>query len=416
MRLSVLALLAAALVPNLALAAGPGAVGYRQANDFFGQTLALDGDRLAVGVDGSNTGGFDAGLVHVYVHEDGEWQLEARLQNPDEMPANGNFGRSVALAADTLVVSATTDEGRGVVHTFRHDGEHWRLQASLDDPDTDQDQFGRTLALAGDTLAIGSYARVRDRSPLPSQVSLFRRDGDAWAEEARIDLPEDRWNHSLALGDGTLLVSSSMPSITAYRRTGGVWRDDPSLVVDFEFLLGVAIDGDTALMLGGTSPAALVYRDAGAAWSLDTEIDYSRGAASVSLNALALDGDWAAFGFTYDDADTERSRVALWHRQDGGWQHAGDIQPPSGQSDFLLSFGTTVAVAPRWLAVGAPRTGESTLSQSGLVYVYANAADLPEVARLGPDDALPGCGCRTGGGPMGLLIGLFALGRRRRSR
>ena len=412
MRRLALALAAAVLAPAHALAdAGEPS----HANDFFGGAIDLDGDRLAVGVVGSNADGLDAGLVHVYSYERGEWRLTAQLANPADSPAHGAFGRALALAGDSLAVAATIADTRGVVHVFTRQGDAWSEQARLDDPNTDHDDFGRALALAGDTLAVVATGRVRDRGELPPRATIFRRDGDQWREQARLDLPA-LGLRGLALGDGTLLLGlGGDPAVLAYRRDGDQWRPDPSLAIAPRTLESLAVDGDTAIVLvDGDDPRALVFRDAGDAWSLEQELDYARDIpSSPSPYALDLDGDRAAVSFYFHLEDAgERTRVALWSRAGGDWQHAGDLDVPPAEAKTPDNFGTTLAVGARWLAVGAPRSGEARHDQSGLVYIYATGG-LSEVALLGPGDALGGCGCR-GGGPGGLLVGLLALVRRRR--
>jgi hypothetical protein len=388
------------------------------ANDFFGRALALDGDTLAVGIAGANAAGFDAGRVHVYVHERGEWVLEGQLDNPGDEPAYGNFGLALALDGDTLVVGATSEDGyilgehgqRGAVHVYARERGRWRLQTSLEDPDTDTDAFGHAVALAGDTLAIAADARVRERTMLTRQVHLFRRDGDAWALEARIDLPDITRSNRLALGDGTLLVSS-WPGLLAFRREGGTWREDALPVIEDPSRFVVA--GDTALVQVGGDVGFVVLRDRDGAWAQEATLP-----APSYVSALALAGDVAACSSSDYDPEVmmEVARVERWRRVDGVWSPGAAIVQPADVPGEYPEFGAALGVAARWVAVGAPRAGWPHFVQSGVVDVFENTEAAPLVARLAPDDELDGCGCRSSG-PGGLFVGLLALGwRRRRTR
>lgn len=403
---------AAALLPAPALADGHVVGGYSHPNDFFGETLVLDGDQLAVGATGSNAGGFDAGRVHVYVHEDGRWELEALLHNPADAAAYGHFGRSLALRGDTLAVGALLEDDdaarRGAVHVFTRGRGEWRLQASLDDSSVDGDRFGHAVALAGDTLAVASAWRLRDRSPLPAQLQLFRRDGDAWGEPVRIDVPGNDYALDFALVDDTLLIADA-PGLRVFRRDGGAWTEGPPIVL--EFRSGFAFDGDTALVYsGGEDSTFAVYRDQGDAWSLQAEF-----VVPFRPRAFALSGGWIACGFDYNDENYHRrDRVAVLQREDGEWSHHADLDPPPDLPGEYPEFGLPVAINAQWLVAGAPRAGAPEHEQSGMVYVFSNRDGYPVAARLSPEDELDGCGCRTDGGHAGLLVGLLALGRRRR--
>ena len=90
--------------------------------------MDLEGTRLAVGEDGLNSG---EGRSHVYELQGGTWQHTATLSAPDAAP-DDNFGRSVALDGDALLVGAHESmEGTPPVLTgsawlFRYDGTAWQ--------------------------------------------------------------------------------------------------------------------------------------------------------------------------------------------------------------------------------------------------------------------------------------------------
>lgn len=387
------------------------------ANDFFGRTLALDGDTLAVGVAGSNAAGFDAGRVHVYVYERGAWVLEGQLDNPGEEPAYGNFGGALALDGDTLAVGATSGDGyglgehaqRGAVHVYTRERGRWRLQASLADPDTDTDSFGGVVAVSGDTLAVAADARVRDRTPLPRQIQVFRRDGDGWREEARLEV-SGRYDRSVfGLGDGALLVQSEgEPGLRAFRREGAEWREEtlPELGTPHRILVA----GDTALLEVG-DVGLVVLRDRDGAWAQEATLTVT------GAPALALGGDFVAVGASEysSESDTAVARVDRWRRVDGAWSPMAAVVQPAEVPGESPEFGAALGVGARWLAVGAPRAGWPSHIQSGVVEVFQNTEAAPRVAELDPADELDGCGCRSSG-PGGLLAGLLALGWRRRRR
>lgn len=396
----------------------PPADQYSHANDLFGAAVALDGARLAIGAPGANVDGLDAGLVHIYELDGDRWELVARIGNPDPEPAHGDFARIVALAGDTLAVSARRPaDDRGVVHVFERQRDEWRLRASLTDPDTDHDDFGRAFALAGDTLAVAASTRVRDRTALPPRALVYRHLDGEWREEAGLELPQSRFARSIALGDGTVLIEAESPALHAFRRDADRWLPDPTWTLDRPSIGAMALAGDTALVRDAN--ALEVYRDRDRAWSLEARFDVTAEFPDAYGDMLALGRDLLAAGFSYTSPDlVSHDRVAVWRRAGDVWQHAGDIAITYDLPDGWPGSIGALAVDGRRIAVGAPYDGTPRYEQSGRVHLFADADGLPEVARFTPDDSLAGCGCRSDPGGAGLLglLPLLLLARRGPSR
>lgn len=152
------------------------------AGDFFGASVALDGDVLAVGAPGEASGDGNpnddsaqgAGAVYVFERdEEGDWAEVAYLKAGDPDP-NDAFGLSVALAGNLLVVGAPGessadvgqggDEGddsaadAGAVYVFERVAVgDWQRIAYLKPSNTDAgDEFGSSVAFDGDTVVVGA--------------------------------------------------------------------------------------------------------------------------------------------------------------------------------------------------------------------------------------------------------------------
>jgi len=72
------------------------------------------------------------------------------------------FGRSVAIAGDTIVVGAFLDDDKGPqsvsIYVFIRTETTWTQQAKLTVSDgAASDNFGRSLAIAGETIVVGAY-------------------------------------------------------------------------------------------------------------------------------------------------------------------------------------------------------------------------------------------------------------------
>jgi hypothetical protein len=211
--------------------------------DFFGSSLALDGDTLAVGApqEASNGRGVDSaaeadnsafasGAVYVFTRRNGTWNQQAYIK-ASNAEANDAFGGAVTLHSDTLGVSAAgeSSHGRGVnsgaegdnsaplagaVYLFTRHGGTWQQQAYIKASNTQSfDEFGISVALNGHTLAIGAaqhnFDGTRDTG---GAVYLFTQNGGAWYEQTFVNASNteagDLFGSHVALDGDTLAVSA----------------------------------------------------------------------------------------------------------------------------------------------------------------------------------------------------------------
>lgn len=142
--------------------------------DFFGTALALAGDRLLVGAAGDSTGGANRGAVHMFTGVGTDFsnltwrgKLASGFKGM-ELSNNDFFGWSLALDGDKMVVGAFNDNAggshRGAVHLFNNVGADfanltWRGKLTTEKMGiklSDSDFFGWSVALAGDRMAVGA--------------------------------------------------------------------------------------------------------------------------------------------------------------------------------------------------------------------------------------------------------------------
>ncbi|MHC4959610.1 MAG: cadherin-like beta sandwich domain-containing protein [Planctomycetota bacterium] len=212
-----------------------------------GDTLAVGAvgeDSNATGVDGdeADNGAGWAGAAYVYVRDaGGAWSRQAYLK-ASNTDGNDFFGASVALSGDTLAVGAPFeasdatgvdgDEGNddepqaGAVYLFARDASGtWSQQAYLKASNTNGgDELGIDMALEGDVLAIGAWAESGgatgvngdQTNPVLGQtgaVYVFLRDaGGAWSQQAYVKASTidagDSFGFSVALSGDTLAVGA----------------------------------------------------------------------------------------------------------------------------------------------------------------------------------------------------------------
>lgn len=127
-----------------------------------GDTLAIGSSRASFGAPWEPVtqavGASACGAVLVHERGDGSWPLVARLTSPS--PAGSEFfGRSLALEGDLLLAGASAGQVGGT-HLLRRTTLGWSAVASAGPPlpetDGPKNEFGWSVALGGGVLAIGA--------------------------------------------------------------------------------------------------------------------------------------------------------------------------------------------------------------------------------------------------------------------
>ena len=174
-------------------------------DDNFGTSVAVSGDIVAVGAwgeDSSTTGvnsvpdegANDSGAAYVFVRSTGGWIQQVYLK-ASNTGTDDNFGMSVAVSGDTVVVgapledSSTTgvnrvpDEGAtdsGAAYMFVRSGGGWSQQAYLKASNTgSNDYFGESVAVSDDTVVLGASGEASSTSGVNSPPNEAASDSGA---------------------------------------------------------------------------------------------------------------------------------------------------------------------------------------------------------------------------------------------
>jgi len=155
--------------------------------DQFGASVAMDAETLLVGAPGSDAA---AGAAYVFEQLGETWVEKARL-TASEAQANDTFGDAVSVDGDLLVIgSPQLDTDRsGAIYVFARTGGTWSEQARLVPSDTTGiRQFGESVSIDGNVIVVGAETVPDDRGA----TFVFRYDGRRWNEEARlnVDIPD----------------------------------------------------------------------------------------------------------------------------------------------------------------------------------------------------------------------------------
>ncbi|WP_438035052.1 FG-GAP repeat protein [Sorangium sp. So ce204] len=297
----------------------------------FGYAVAISGGTIAVTAPfKSGTGGSAVGAVYVFVGSGSSWTLEQKLYASDAV-ASDSFGWSVALDGDTLVASSHHHDhsasNDGAAWVFTRSGSTWTEQQELiPDDAAGSDEFGWSVSISGDSIVVGAPL---DDAPSSNQGSayVFVRSGSSWTQQAKLVKfgtgSGTLFGQSVAISGDSVLVGArnySNPSNTSgaayvFVRSGSSWTGQqvlaPSGMAAFDaFGTSVAIQGDRAI-IGATGAddasvsdtgAAYVFERSGSTWTQQQELFASDGASFDAFgDSVAFDGDTVVVGSRSDD-------------------------------------------------------------------------------------------------------------------
>lgn len=134
-------------------------------DDEFGSSVAIDGDTIVVGATEGDSGTDDTGAAYVFRPDGADGYTETKLTASDARPGD-RFGRSVAIAGDVIVVGAPAANivtyASGAAYVFDSDGADGYTETQLIASDaSDNDRFGRTVAAFDDTIVVGAARALR---------------------------------------------------------------------------------------------------------------------------------------------------------------------------------------------------------------------------------------------------------------
>ncbi|MBL8695593.1 MAG: FG-GAP repeat protein [Planctomycetes bacterium] len=388
-------------------------------DDEFGRSVAISGDTIVVGAPEESSGAagvganqsdnslFGAGAAYVFVRSNGVWTQQAYLKasNPD---GADNFGASVAISGDTVVVGAELEDGgssgvggdqssnnaidSGSAYVFARTGQTWVQQAYLKASNTGAgDNFGGFVAASNgrvfvgarleDSSATGVDGNGADENALDSgAVYVFSSSGSTWVQEAYIKASNtntgDLFGKSLAVSGDTLVVGAPGEASSA---TG--------------------VGGDQNSNGAPNSGAVYVFLRSGSNWSQQGYLKASNTGASDQFGwSVAVDGDLLAVGARHEDGGAigvdgdgsdnsaeDAGATYAYVRSAGVWAFQSYIK--TSNTDAGDVFGYSVAVVGTAIASGA--LGESSkavgiqgdssndsASFAGAAYVYDQSGTL----------------------------------------
>ncbi|MBN2106639.1 MAG: cadherin-like domain-containing protein [Deltaproteobacteria bacterium] len=264
----------------------------RAENDYFGVSVAVDGDIVVVGADQATIGAkAKQGSAYVFVRPSSGWDHateNAKLIASDGA-ANDRLGSSVAVNGDAVVVgahyAAISGQARGAAYVFMKPAAGWSGNpsetAKLTAADGQlEDYFGKTVALSADSVVVGAYK---------ADISAQEDQGAAYIFTVVADEPAQQASAVTFTG-----VSSAAMTVGWTPASGA-----GSLVLIRE---GSAVSAEP---VDGTAYTANAAFGSGSEPGADTFAVYSGTGSSVSVTGLAPGATYHVAVYAFKSSQSE---------------------------------------------------------------------------------------------------------------
>lgn len=354
----------------------------RTSGSQFGYSVDISGTYFIAGAPFESTdqsGGnplVDAGAVYVFERNQGGAWVEIQKLVPSDRTAGDQFGFSVAIEGDQIVVGAPEEDhnesgnqfldGAGAVYVFeRNPAGVWVEIDKLVAWDRDaQDFFGYSVGISNNRILSGAEREDHDASggvyqPSAGSVYVFEKDiNGVWQSSQKL-VASDR-NTSDFFGSAVAICDSQIVI--------GAYREDE----DENGLNSIGSAGACYIFELGSSgswgqTAKLVAPDRGSSdfFGFSVAIDTNR----VVAGAYAEDHD-SAFG---NQASSAGSAYVFFKNSSGLWNFEQKLT--ASDREVGDEFGYSVDILGDSIAIGAHQEdidlGAFSISGAGSIYVFA---------------------------------------------
>jgi VCBS repeat-containing protein len=345
-------------------------------NDEFGYSIAADRDVVVVGVPFDDPNGNKSGSAYIFSRNLGgpdAWGQLARIV-PADVDRDDQFGYSVGISGDTIVVGSRKNPAHGNVfgaaYVFRKNNggpDKWGQEAKLVASDAlKDDEHGFSVSISGNTIVVGSQRAT----------ALGVRSGSAYVFERAINTTSWTLSKKLTPGDGV---------------KDDLFGHAVSIDVD-TIVVGSPYNRPNASIRSGT--AYIFQRNLGGAnqWGFVRKIVSALPATDDLFGAsVGVSGDLVVVGAPADSENGKRSgAVYVFSRDQGGAGLWGQLNRllPSDSTDSQ-EYGFSVSIDKELIAVGAHRDRDNGI-RSGAAYIYARnypgVAPWTELEKIVPPD------------------------------
>ncbi len=313
--------------------------------DQFGISVAIYEDNIVVGAPLHGS----AGMAYVFHRNNGTWTETDQL-TVNGLGAQSNFGIAVDIFADRIIVGADQyNLISGTAFIFKYNGSSWQQTAQLTPADPEIGaRFGHDVSIHGDVALIGAYLKSFGMVDYPGAAYVFRLSNGNWAQEQKLTSWQDQGEQT----SDNAYFGFSVDLCQNYAIIGAFGED----------LNGIYTD----------TGAAYIFYFNGTEWVHDKKLKPFQPVNGDEFGrSVAIHNTFALVGTPYqDEAGNNAGAVYSYHYENGDWFQKDKQLPPD--IDSLGYFGTSVAITTEFALIGAGFDYYLNSSEHQAAYLYRN--------------------------------------------
>ncbi|MDM8554218.1 choice-of-anchor D domain-containing protein [Desulfococcaceae bacterium HSG7] len=402
-------------------------------NDNFGWSVAINGDTAIVGAHFDDDGGARSGSAYIFVKPEGGWVgalNETAKLTASDAAANDWFGISVAVNGNTAIVGAHFDDDGGArsgsAYIFVKPEGGWsgalHETAKLTASDAAADDwFGLSVSVSGDTAIAGAHFDD-DGGSMSGSAYMFVKPETGWSgtlnETAKLTASDadiaDMFGYSVSVSGDTAIIgaflddngSGNSGSAYMFVKPEGGWSralnetakltaSDAHIADMFGY--SVSVSGDTAIVGAfsddngaGNSGSAYVFVKPKNGWSgaLNETAKLTADDAHIGDMfgySVSVSGDTAIVGAFWDDdrGDNSGSAYLFCLNDAGSAILKGDLNGDNvvNLADAIIALQVITGYTPTQLRTdyaisGTDVNGDDKVGMEELIYILQKEAEL----------------------------------------
>lgn len=301
--------------------------------------------------------------------------------------AGDEFGQSVAISGDTLVIGAGDEDSSatgvggnqadngaadsGAVYVFVYESGEWNQQAYIKASNTQSnDWFGSSVAILGDTLVVGAVGedsnatgingdQANNSASISGAAYVFVRSGTVWSQQAYLKASNtgtsDKFGGDVAVDGDTIIVGAHTEKSSATGVNGNQIDDSANNAgAAYVFVRSDAIWSQQAYLKASNTEAFDQFGYS-VALSGDTAVV---GAWEEDSGATGVDGD------QNDNSHVNAGAAYVFARSGVNWSQQAYLK--ASNTDAFDQFGTSTAVLGDVILIGAPYEDDGLTQLGGL--------------------------------------------------
>jgi hypothetical protein len=199
-----------------------------EASDYFGRAVSISGNTIVIGAYGDDDNGSNSGAAYVFTKPESGWadMIETAKLLPSDGYEDDRFGLRVSVDDSNIVVGAYNDDDNGLdcgsAYVFCQPVDGWKdtiQTAKITASDGgENDNFGSSVSISGNTIVVGAF-QDSDIANLSGSAYVFTKPDEGWSDmtqTAKLTASDagayDTFGNSVSINGNTIVIGAPKDS------------------------------------------------------------------------------------------------------------------------------------------------------------------------------------------------------------